>query len=186
MPLWCLALPSPLRRHPTAHHDVHPLAGFVAIIGRPNAGKSTLMNALLGQSLSIVTHKAQTTRHRILGILSEPHFQAGAAAVAAGGVLLHCSLLHHVLAVPASSALRICLQCCDCGSLLVLLSQAVFLDTPGIIDRRNNKLEERMMAAVQQVGAGGAWAAAPALGTHAACKPAADVSRQLERLRFAC
>lgn len=51
--------------------------GFVAIIGRPNAGKSTLMNALLGQSLSIVTHKAQTTRHRVLGILSEPHFQAG-------------------------------------------------------------------------------------------------------------
>ncbi len=54
-----------------------PLPGFVAIIGRPNAGKSTLMNALLGQSLSIVTPKAQTTRHRILGILSEPGFQVG-------------------------------------------------------------------------------------------------------------
>ncbi|KAI7844987.1 hypothetical protein COHA_001353 [Chlorella ohadii] len=81
---------------------LRPLPGFVAIIGRPNAGKSTLMNALLGQALSIVTHKAQTTRHRILGILSEPHFQA------------------------------------------------VFLDTPGIIDHRHDKLEERMMAAVQQ------------------------------------
>ncbi|KAL4443751.1 hypothetical protein ABPG75_011488 [Micractinium tetrahymenae] len=77
-------------------------AGFVAIIGRPNAGKSTLMNALLGQSLSIVTPKAQTTRHRILGILSEPGFQA------------------------------------------------VFLDTPGIITDRRNRLEEKMMAAVQQ------------------------------------
>lgn len=74
----------------------------MAIIGRPNAGKSTLMNALLGQSLSIVTHKAQTTRHRILGILSEPGFQA------------------------------------------------IFLDTPGIITDKRNKLEEKMMAAVQQ------------------------------------
>ena len=51
-------------------------AGFVAIIGRPNAGKSTLLNSLLGQALSIVTHKAQTTRHRVLGILSEPEYQA--------------------------------------------------------------------------------------------------------------
>ncbi|PSC71545.1 GTP-binding Era [Micractinium conductrix] len=77
-------------------------AGFVAIIGRPNAGKSTLLNALLRQSLSIVTHKAQTTRHRILGILSEPGYQA------------------------------------------------VFLDTPGIVTTKRNKMEERMMAAVQQ------------------------------------
>lgn len=50
-------------------------AGFVNIIGNPNAGKSTLMNALMGEKLSIVTPKVQTTRHRIMGILNGPDYQ---------------------------------------------------------------------------------------------------------------
>lgn len=50
-------------------------AGFVNIIGNPNVGKSTLMNALVGEQLSIITNKAQTTRHRILGIVSGEDFQ---------------------------------------------------------------------------------------------------------------
>ncbi len=50
-------------------------AGFVNIIGKPNVGKSTLMNALTGEQLSIITSKAQTTRHRIMGILSGEDFQ---------------------------------------------------------------------------------------------------------------
>lgn len=50
-------------------------AGFVSIIGKPNAGKSTLMNSLMGEKMSIVTAKAQTTRHRILGIINEPDYQ---------------------------------------------------------------------------------------------------------------
>ena len=50
-------------------------AGFVNIIGNPNGGKSTLMNALVGEKLSIITSKAQTTRHRIMGIVNGEDFQ---------------------------------------------------------------------------------------------------------------
>ena len=50
-------------------------AGFVSIVGKPNVGKSTLMNALVGEKLSIITSKAQTTRHRIMGILNGDDFQ---------------------------------------------------------------------------------------------------------------
>lgn len=58
--------PSPVRR-----------AGTVALVGRPNVGKSTLMNALLGEALSIVSPTAQTTRHRILGVLRHEDAQLG-------------------------------------------------------------------------------------------------------------
>lgn len=50
-------------------------AGFVNIVGNPNVGKSTLMNALVGERLSIITSKAQTTRHRIMGIVNGEDFQ---------------------------------------------------------------------------------------------------------------
>lgn len=50
-------------------------AGFVSIIGRPNVGKSTLLNAFMGEKLAITSNKAQTTRHRMFGILTEPDYQ---------------------------------------------------------------------------------------------------------------
>ena len=51
-------------------------AGFVNIVGNPNVGKSTLMNNLVGERVSIITSKAQTTRHRILGIVNSDDYIA--------------------------------------------------------------------------------------------------------------
>ena len=59
----------------TTEQNKRHRAGFVNIIGNPNVGKSTLMNALVGEKLSIVTAKAQTTRHRIMGIVNGDDYQ---------------------------------------------------------------------------------------------------------------
>jgi len=64
----------PLQKEITIQIMEHK-AGFVNIIGNPNVGKSTLMNAFVGERLSIITSKAQTTRHRILGIVNGDDFQ---------------------------------------------------------------------------------------------------------------
>mgnify|MGYP003331411503 FL=1 len=68
-------------------------AGFVSIIGKPNVGKSTLMNRLIGENLSIVTPKAQTTRHRIKGILNDEDYQIVFSDTP--GILDPHYLLHH-------------------------------------------------------------------------------------------
>ena len=55
--------------------SINHKAGFVNIIGKPNTGKSTIMNALVGEKLAIATAKAQTTRHRIMGIVNGDDYQ---------------------------------------------------------------------------------------------------------------
>ena len=55
--------------------NIEHRSGFVNIVGNPNVGKSTLMNLLVGERVSIITSKAQTTRHRIMGIVNTPEMQ---------------------------------------------------------------------------------------------------------------
>lgn len=74
-------------------------AGFVNIFGPPNAGKSTLLNALLGEQLVITSHKVQTTRHRILGILTEPDYQvvfSDTPGIIEPKYKLHQKMMQHV------------------------------------------------------------------------------------------
>ncbi|MBI1806551.1 MAG: GTPase Era [Ignavibacteria bacterium] len=81
----------------------HFRAGYVAIIGEPNVGKSTLMNSLIGQKISIVTNKPQTTRHKILGILSRDDYQL--IFLDTPGLLQPKYLLHRAMMKSAFSAI---------------------------------------------------------------------------------
>jgi GTP-binding protein Era len=78
-------------------------SGYVAILGEPNVGKSTLMNTLLKQKISIVTHKPQTTRHKVLGILSTDAYQM--VFLDTPGIIKPKYLLHQVMMQFADAAI---------------------------------------------------------------------------------
>ncbi|MBW3660549.1 MAG: GTPase Era [Gemmatimonadetes bacterium] len=89
---------------PPAHRE--PRAGFVALIGRPNAGKSTLLNALIGVRLAAVTHKAQTTRHRIPGFLTDDETATQIVFVDTPGLLDPAYPLQEAMMRTARSAIE--------------------------------------------------------------------------------
>jgi len=78
--------------------------GYVALVGEPNVGKSTLMNRLLGQKISIVTRKPQTTRHKVLGILSNDHAQM--IFLDTPGIITPHYALHEAMMRSAGSAIQ--------------------------------------------------------------------------------
>ncbi|RME26273.1 MAG: GTPase Era [Deltaproteobacteria bacterium] len=90
----------PTEDHPTDDHR----AGFVGLVGRPNAGKSTLLNQVLGQKLSIVSDKPQTTRNRIVGIHTVPGMQA--VLVDTPGIHAARSRLNKAMVQVATSAIQ--------------------------------------------------------------------------------
>ena len=100
-------------------------SGYVTIIGEPNVGKSTLMNGLLKQKISIVTNKPQTTRHRILGIYSADTFQI--VFLDTPGIMTPRYLLHEAMMRSASSAIA------D-ADVLVFLVDASTATGAGLVD----------------------------------------------------
>lgn len=88
-------------------------AGYVNIFGLPNAGKSTLLNALLGEKLVIVSHKVQTTRHRILGILNSDNYQiifSDTPGIIDPKYKLHQKMMGHVKSALEDADVAILLQ----------------------------------------------------------------------------
>ena len=84
--------------------DAHTKAGFVALVGRPNVGKSSLMNAMIGEKLSIVTPRAQTTRDKVMGIYT--HEDAQIVFVDTPGLLEPSYALHRSMLETALEAVR--------------------------------------------------------------------------------
>lgn len=121
-------------------------AGFVSIIGYPNAGKSTLMNALLGEKLSIVTHKAQTTRHRIMGIFSGDDYQVVYSDTP--GVIKPHYKLHRAMMSAVFSALS------DADLVLLVTEPDNDFNDPDILKQLKNS-ENPVVVAINKIDLAG-------------------------------
>ena len=142
-------------------------AGYVNIIGRPNVGKSTLLNALLGEKLVIVNPKAQTTRHRILGILNGEDHQLVLSDTP--GILepqyeLHTNMMHAV-----DEALR------DADILLVMVEVGEVPERSANVVERAARFKGPMVVLVNKIDQAAQEAIAPALQAWQEAFPQAKV-----------
>lgn len=140
--------------------DIQPhYAGFVNILGNPNVGKSTLMNLLVGEELSIITAKAQTTRHRIRGIVNGENFQIVYSDLP--GILLPAYQLQNKMMDFVGEAMRdadIFLYVVECGETkyndgIIRLLQQTTNPVLLVINKIDGKSEENIAHSVQHWGA---------------------------------
>ncbi|HEY8521235.1 MAG TPA: GTPase Era [Gammaproteobacteria bacterium] len=113
--------------------------GYVAIVGRPNVGKSTLMNALVGEKVSIVTEKPHTTRHRILGVLTRGNRQA-VFIDTPGHARRTKRALHRLMA----RAIHQAVEDCDVA-LLVIEAKGITADDRALIETLRDKLDRTVL-----------------------------------------
>lgn len=117
--------------------------GWVAIMGPPNAGKSTLLNTLLGQKIAIVTPKAQTTRHRITGILSDADAQV--IFMDTPGIHVTRGKMNRLLSQAAWEASK------DADVIMVMLDAELYLRKPEYMDKDIKPLLEAIKAETRPV-----------------------------------
>ncbi|MBS1946797.1 MAG: GTPase Era [Bacteroidetes bacterium] len=128
--------------------------GFVSIFGKPNAGKSTLLNTLLGEKLAIVSHKVQTTRHRIKGILTEKDYQIVFSDTP--GIIEPKYKLHEKMMLSVKSSIEdadVCLLMLDANDALEendKLFDSLKLKTPALVvlNKIDKTPEEKLKEAV--------------------------------------
>jgi GTPase len=119
-------------------------AGFAALVGRPNVGKSTLLNAIVGRKLSIVTPKPQTTRHRIAGVLTRPDYQI--VFVDTPGLQdRHRRVLNRYMHRAAVSALE------DANVLVLVVEALAFNAEDDFVLQRARRTGRPLIAAVNKV-----------------------------------
>jgi GTPase len=144
-------------------------SGFVAVVGRPNVGKSTLVNAMVGTKVAITSSRPNTTRHRILGVLHDPAADAQVVFVDTPGIHRPRSALGARLNETATDALN------DVDVILVIV------DGTAAIGPGDRTVLERSVRQVQRIAAA---ASAAAARSHSAAEPESDDTRRPLRDAF--